>query len=119
MVEIDESIKTNCLATHFGDDVKQVLTILPNKDLKIIITIPHEIFEWFIDVYEREDSPSYTNWIDHYGATETELRAEMKGSIEEFILTICKHPVRLSNYGGPNHKMLQLCKNEIWIDVTY
>ncbi|HTJ51752.1 MAG TPA: hypothetical protein VL443_19970 [Cyclobacteriaceae bacterium] len=118
MIEIDQSIKTT-LKDVVTDNNSQRLTILTNDGLRIVIIIPHNVFEWFIDVFDSQNKKVHTNWTDHYGDTEKNLKIEMKKSVEGFIQTVTRYPVRIVMHDKSNRSILQVCKDEVWTDNIY
>jgi len=120
MIEIDDIIKTDVLDEYIADRHKQTLTIAANnEELKIIVTIPHDVFEWYVDVFDRNGRKVLSNWLDHYGETQTNLRAEMKESVEGFIVAVTKHPLRLIEGRKPEQSILQIYRNDRWTDKIY
>jgi hypothetical protein len=104
---------------YIADSNTQRLTILPNEELKIVITIPHDVFAWYVDVFDRTDTKIHTNWLDHYGETDAKLTSEMKASVEGFIVAVTKHPLRLIEDGKPGQSILQVYRNDEWTDRIY
>jgi len=67
--------------------------ILEIKDLKghfIQITIPDGIFEWFVDVFDRNKNKVHSDWTEHYGSPIDILTAERQSDIEHFVDRILK-----------------------------
>ncbi len=119
MIDIDRIIKTKFVKEIINDKNQQTLTLLPNEELKIVITIPHNVFEWFVEVFDKQGKKVHSNWIDHYGDTEVNLKSEMKESVEGFILAVTKHPLRLIDLGKPEQSILEIYRNEQWTDTIY
>lgn len=119
MIDIDQSIKINLVKDILTDDDLQRLTILPNDELRIVITIPHDVFEWFIDVFDGQDNKVHSNWIDHYGDTDSNLNLEMKESVENFIQSVTRYPLRVFSQGSPERSTLEVYKDEMWTTDIY
>jgi len=119
MIEIDHTIMTGLVDEYISDGIRQTLTIVPNEELKIIVTIPHDVFEWYVDVFDRNGSKVHTNWLDHYGDAEINLRVEMKKSIEDFIVAVTKYPMRLIVNVKPELSSLEIYRDDLWSDIFY
>lgn len=120
MIELDNTIKTGILNEYNIDNNKQTLSFTANhEELKIIVTIPHNVFEWYVDVFDRNGQKVHSNWFDYYDDIPANLRAEMKKSVEEFILVVTKYPLRLIEGRKPKQSTLQIYRNETWTDLIY
>jgi hypothetical protein len=119
MIEIDDNIKANFVKEYIAGNDKQILAIAANDDLKIIITIPHNVFEWYVDVFDKNGAKVYTNWLDHFGDNESNLRTEMKESVQGFMLAVTKYPLRLIVDGKPEQSILQVYRDDMWVDMIY
>jgi len=119
MIEFDHTVNNNLVNEYITDDCSQTLTILPNEELKIVVTVPHSILEWYVDVFDRNGTKVYSNWRDHFGDVEAELRSQMKESIEGFILAVTRHPLRVREGSRPGQSVLQIYRNDEWTDVNY
>jgi len=119
MIEIDNIIKTTLIKEHIFDSNKQTFTIVPNEELKIVITMPNNIFEWYINVFDRTDRKVHTNWLDHYGDNKVNLESEMKESVQGFINAVMKHPVRLSGDIKTGLSTLEVYRDNEWSDMIY
>lgn len=73
--------------------------IVPAADMKITVTIPRDVLEWFIDVQCPVTGKELTSdWADHYatdGETDEELRDERREEILSFLATLLEQPLRL------------------------
>jgi hypothetical protein len=119
MIEIDQSIKNNIISDIFTDKSVQRLTILPNDELRIVITIPHSVFEWFVDIFDTADKKVHSNWVDHYGDTDAKLKLEMKESVEKFIHTVTGYPLRLVPANTPEQSTLEVYVDDTWTTNLY
>jgi hypothetical protein len=119
MIELAQSIKANFIKDIFTDNHTQRLTILPNDELRIVITIPHNVFEWFVDVFDTQDRKVHSNWIDHYGDTEANLKSEMKESVERFIKTASRNSLRLLGSSTPERSTLEAYVDGNWTTSLY
>ena len=119
MIEINQNIKISIVKDIFVDNQVQRLTILPNEELRVVITIPHNVFEWFVDVFDASGSKVHSNWIDHYGDTDAKLKSEMKESVEKFVDTITRNPLRLIRADKPEQSTLEVYADEMWTTIVY
>ena len=111
MIEIDTSIKTNLLSDYFSDHNSQKLTVDIDNDLKVKIVIPNNCYEWYVDIFNQAGEKVFTNWYDHYGDSDQNLKNEMKESIEDFIINILKYPTRVIGAS------FQIYNDDIWTEI--
>jgi hypothetical protein len=119
MIEIEQSVKDKIIDNIITHEGVQRLTILPNDELRIVITIPYKVFEWFIDVFDSHGKKVHSNWIDHYGETGTNLESEMKESVEKFIRAVTTCRLRLIPASTPGQSILEVYADERWTAVLY
>ena len=119
MIVVDQTIKTNIVSDIFVDNQVQRLTILANEELRVVITIPHNVFEWFVDVFDTRGNKVHSSWIDHYGDTDSELKSEMKESVERFIDSITQNPLRVIPGDKPEQSTLEIYADEMWTASLY
>lgn len=106
LVDLSEYNSESVLIRKESD--RQELTIF-SKDrlLKIIVLVPHGIFEWFIDVYSN-DKKVLSTWIDHYGSPREELITEMKTDLDEFISTATRYDLQVGPITSRDTKKVSL-----------
>lgn len=101
--------------THFlysVDSVKQNLTLKSiDKTLRIQITLPTNLFEWFINILDANDQIVASAWVDHYGKNDEELKKEMREEINRFIKMVSTYQTRVTV--GEN-KTFQYYERENW-----
>lgn len=119
MIELDKNVKTNIADDIYTDNYVQRLTIIPNEALKVVITIPHNLFEWFVDVFDIQNQKIYSNWLDHYGDTNENLKSEMKESVERFIQAITQYPLRVVIASVTEQSTLEIYVDEKWTADIY
>ncbi len=72
------------------------LVRLPQDEFVCEVTIPVGVQEWFAAVKRADDgSEVWSDWMDHYGASESELDAERADSISSFIERVLSDGIRL------------------------
>ncbi|MGC3945567.1 MAG: hypothetical protein QM762_13790 [Chryseolinea sp.] len=119
MMDFDQKFRINFIEDILDDKTQQRLTVRPNTELTIVITIPHNVFEWFVDVFDVQDKKIYSNWIDHYGDTGTKLKSEMKEAVENFIKTVTAYPLRVVASATPERSILEVYRDEMWTNDIY
>lgn len=103
--------------TYYAADKKQVMTLNTlDKNYKIQITLPDNIFEWFIAVLDLNGQKLVSTWVDHYGDTNENLKTEMKTEIENFIKTVSTFKTRIIDLAD-NKKTLQYLDNQTWSNI--
>ncbi|KAB7615448.1 hypothetical protein F9L33_01395 [Amylibacter sp. SFDW26] len=73
--------------------------VIHNSNLTIITTLPNDALEWFVEVYENENSV-VSDWYDHEGYDDTprnKLKSSMYSDIDRFLSAIATHNIRLMN----------------------
>lgn len=94
----------------------QIATInLPNT-LKIEITVPNDVFEWYVDVYNSDGIMLTSNWYDHYDDKKENLMIEMRDSIAEFIHAVTKNDSRIVAKQNSSGSIFQILIDNKWID---
>jgi len=119
MIEINVYLKNQFVSNYSLDDKQQTLKLISPNGLKVLIFIPHDIFEWFINITDESGKKMYSNWIDHYGDNNENLTIEMKESVEQFILLVAKNPIRIVEELASGKKVLESLNAGNWLEVTY
>lgn len=103
--------------TYYASDKKQVMTLSDlDKNYKIQITLPDNLFEWFIDVFDINGQKLVSTWVDHYGDTHENLVNEMRNEIIGFIKIVSENKTRVVNLIN-NKKTFQYFDNQVWRNV--
>ncbi len=101
--------------THFQysvDSVKQILTLKSiDESLRIQITLPTNLLEWFINILDANDQIVASAWVDHYGKNDEELKKEMREEINRFIKMVSTYQTRVT---VGESKTFQYYDNENW-----
>jgi hypothetical protein len=101
--------------THFqysSDDAKQILILHSvNETLSIQITLPNNLFEWFINILDSSGQIVASTWVDHYGNSDEELKKEMRDEINQFIKMVSTHQTRVTS---GEKKTFQYYESENW-----
>lgn len=117
MIDIDNSITTLTNVDYFVDGNTQTLSIKLYDDYYMKIVIPHSVFEWFVDIYDKNEKV-WSKWYDHYDDTTENLKTEMKNSIEEFVREVSGHPCKLIPGKRIKDSLFYVYKNDSWVEPT-
>ena len=104
---------------YYNGDSSQILIInLPNT-LKIKLTVAHNVFEWFVDIYNSQGILLISNWYDHYDNSYDTLIKEMQESITQFVSNITENKTRvIVEKRFLNQKTIfQVFRNDIWVEL--
>ena len=90
-----------------------------NNNITVELTIPNNIFEWFVDVFDNHNVKLISDWYDGYGEKKEILIKERQLEIESFIQNITNNKIRfIQNKKGFKHTSLfQYEMNGLWIDL--
>jgi hypothetical protein len=53
--------------------------------VNLVLTVPDNVFEWFVSVSNSETGGTVEDWVDHYGAPRAQLQAEMASEVLSFM----------------------------------
>lgn len=116
-VDLSKIMVPNSGLTYYASDKKQVMTLSTvDKNCKIQITLPDNLFEWFIDVFDITGQKLVSTWVDHYGDTHENLIIEMRNEITGFLKIVSENKTRVIDLAD-NKKTFQYFDNEAWRNV--
>jgi hypothetical protein len=76
-----------------------VLRVL-KPPVNLVLTVPDNVFEWFVSVSNSETGGTVEDWVDHYGAPGAQLQAEMSSEVLSFARNLLDRPLRFSETQG-------------------
>jgi hypothetical protein len=85
-----------------------VLTIR-RDNLSVLVTIPKDVLEWFVDARDDPTGRSVHDWCDYVGYDETPidvLTADMAEDVQRFVEQLLKRPLRTVEWRGLIRKKL-------------
>lgn len=59
-----------------------------SRSNEIRLTIPDDVFEWFVHVHDKDGKLLHSEWNDHYGSPNDTLKHERQTDIDQFITEI-------------------------------
>lgn len=115
-VDLSDLMPPDTHVQYFGEGTKQVMTLKTvDKLVKVQITLPDKVFEWFVDILDNNGQTITSTWVDHYGDNEENLKTEMRTEIESFIKIVATKKTRVVNRQNQT-KTFQYLDNETWVD---
>lgn len=90
-----------------------------NNNILVEITIPSDIFEWFINVFDDKNVKLISDWYEVYGEKKEDLIKERQLEIETFIQNIINNKIRFvqNKKGFILTSLFQYEIDGIWIDL--
>ena len=80
-----------------------VVTICKPDSLSIEVTIPDDVFEWWVSVIDSATGREFAlDWCDHYGDADEQLHEQMAEEIGTFMDGVVDAPVRLVSKQKPS-----------------
>jgi hypothetical protein len=116
MVNLEELIGVEISSDLVKRETCQVANITLQNGLKVEITVPYDVFEWFVNIYGKEGNVIATTWYDHYGDKKENLEGEMSASIFEFIDDVTKNESRIIPKQKSTGNIFQIMKDNQWQD---
>ena len=68
--------------------------------VNLVLTVPDNVFEWFVSVSNSETGGTIEDWADHYGAPREQLQAEMASEVLSFARNVVGRHLRFSETQG-------------------
>jgi hypothetical protein len=81
--------------------------------------LPHDLFEWFVELYSSNKIKLLNEWYEVYGQKEKMLEVELREDIHDFCDKIAANKTRfvVERQWPYAYKKFQFLKGELWIDI--
>jgi hypothetical protein len=91
--------------------------VLQNGDLTISVTVPLEVYEWYVDVKDTSTALESYDWYDYAGYESNrgeELDRAMAQDLTQFLENILVRPLRMRASGNKSHAALDWWVQDSW-----